>query len=42
MRRTVEEHRAKTGSAVAAGVLEGFDPMRFRKVVTRLKPETIE
>ena len=40
VRATVEEHLAKTGSPVATGVLDGFDPSRFRKVVTKLKPET--
>ena len=42
VRTTVDEHRAKTGSPVAAGLLDAFDPTRFRKVATRLRPETIE
>ena len=42
VRATVEEHAAKTGSPIAAALLANFDPIRFRKVVTRLKPETIE
>ncbi len=41
VRSLIEEHHAKTGSPVAAGLLESFDPSRFRKVVTRLLPETI-
>ena len=41
VRTTVAEHLEKTGSPVAAQVLDGFDTGRFRKVVTKLKPETI-
>ena len=42
VRSLVQEHAEKTGSPVAQGLNAEFDPSRFRKVVTRLKPETIE
>ena len=42
VRATVMDHHAKTGSPVAAGLLGNFDAARFRKVATKLKPETIE
>ncbi len=42
VRSLVEEHREKTDSPVAASLLSAFDPSRFRKVVTKLRPEPIE
>jgi glutamate synthase domain-containing protein 2/glutamate synthase domain-containing protein 1/glutamate synthase domain-containing protein 3 len=42
VKATVEEHRQKTGSPVATDLLSNFDATRFRKVVTKLKPEVIE
>ena len=39
---TVREHAEKTHSPVAAALLAGFDAARFRKVVTKLSPETVE
>ncbi|RYG25945.1 hypothetical protein EON82_05225 [bacterium] len=42
VRTTVQQHLQKTGSPVAEKLLGEFDASRFRKVVTKLKPEVIE
>lgn len=42
VRTTLEKHVALTNSPKALALLQTFDPSRFRKVVTKLKPETIE
>ena len=42
VRELLEEHLAETRSPRAAGLLERFEPRRFGRVTTRLKPEATE
>jgi glutamate synthase domain-containing protein 3 len=42
LRALVEAHLSETGSRVAEGLLQAFDPARFVRIQTRLMPERIE